>query len=127
MKKDYTNAEFGKDLKKSFTKKKKTSMASPFKPMKVFNPKVTMGVGNNVGTPKAGGTTQALMNSAQAGSKVLFKKDKKSKEKKSKMKGTKKKVSHVLQESSMCKECKTSHVKGKHSKAVHKKSPGIGK
>lgn len=106
-----------KSKTKSSGKKKKSSMASPFKPVKVFNPKINTGVGNNVGTPKMGGTTQAQMNSAQANSKVLMKKNKKSKEKSAKKKTSekKKKVSHVLQETSMCKECKTSHPKGKHS------------
>lgn len=173
--KTYSNGDFSKDLKRAHmkpAKKRKTAMVSPFKPVKVFTPKA--GVGNNVGSPTMGGTTQSQMNSAMNSSKVLMKKNKKSKAKgskkktsgkkrktsfngfdnengtsafdnnkdlgymdhttpaltegqmstmkikSSKKKGAKKKVSHVLQESSMCKECKTSHKPGKHS--VKKKS-----
>lgn len=44
------------------------------------------------------------------------------KNKASKKKGTKKKVSHVLQETSMCKKCKTSHKPN-----MHKTSGGVKK
>lgn len=146
MKKPYTNADFGKDLKKSFekgSKKKKMSMPKFGNGVRAFGgPKAA---GNPTAASFAakaqgqnlpqGGTTQAQMNSAQANAKVLMKRNKKSKAKSSKKKvsgkkrkfsgfdnekGTKKKVSHVLQESSMCKACETSHKPGKHS--VKKKS-----
>lgn len=128
--KPYTTGDFGRDLKKAHikpSKKKKTAMPMVRKVM----------------TP-AGGTTQKLMNSAISKARVvgappfkgaapaamnaqnpawantpnaMAKKSKKMKEKSSKKKSSKKeKVSHVLQESSMCKECKTSHPKGKHMK-----------
>lgn len=124
-----------KATKKKSSKKKKMSMPTFGNGSKSFGsakptnaiksvlrmmPKAPMANMDRIGTPQPGGTTQALMDSAQNNSKVLFKKGKKSKEKKNKMKGTKNKVSHVLQESSMCKACKTSHKPGKHS--VKKKS-----
>lgn len=119
-----------KGAKKKMGKKKKTAMpmvGKAIKSMPRMQPKM-----------QAGGTTQKLMDSAMNKSKVLgapalpkgapvpdamnaqnpqwanmAKKSKKSKKKSSK----KEKVSHVLQETSMCKECKTSHPKGKHMKA----------
>lgn len=113
--KHYSNGDFAKDLKNSY---KKPAKKSASKKKSALSP--------------MGGTTQKLMNSAMSKTKVLgtpmpmgnkmpaalnTPNPSWVKQKKAKAKSTKKKVSHVLQESSMCKQCKTSHPMGKHMKA----------
>lgn len=115
--KNYSTGDFAKDLKNSYKKPAKKSSTKKKSAMSSM-----------------GGTTQKLMNSAMGKAKVLgtpapmgtkmpvalnapnpsWVKQKKSKNK----------VSHVFQKSTMCKECKTSHPKGKHMKTsgVKKKS-----
>lgn len=141
-KKEYTTGDFSKDLKRAYQKpapkkKRKVSgtvsgraMARSLYPNGPFGPgggnaRATAGAaypigGNSRSGGKMGGQgTVDISDKQLANTGQWNKKSKKSKEKKTKEKGGKKKVSHVLQESSMCKMCKTSHKAGMHKKAKH--------
>lgn len=95
-----SNKEFAEDMKKAFKGKKKKS-SNPLDALM------------NVPRGKKKQPMQMPMQNQMAQApQVQQPMMKKSKTKSS----TKKKVSHVLQESSKCKMCKTSHPAGKHSK-----------
>ncbi len=112
---NYSNKDFGSDLKKAYKKSAKKTA----KKKKIAMPSARV-------KPLFGGATQAGMNSAMANAKVIgaparagmampnnanpsWVKQKKNKNSK------KMKVSHVEQKKSMCKMCKTSHAAGKHT------------
>lgn len=144
--KHYSNGDFAKDLKNSYKKPAKKSSVKKkdasyglsktggayVRNYKGFGkpdsgPTIAKAMANGSGTFEPGpGGGQYNVNPALAPKSpttatpgnVAAKRSKKSKAKSSKKeKSTKKKVSNVLQKSSMCKECKTSHPKGKHMKA----------
>lgn len=98
---DTSNKEFAADMGKAFKHKKKKS-SNPLDALMPAKKKRPMMSPIQTPMAQAAVSPQPMM-------------------KKSKGKKTKKKVSHVLQESSMCKKCKTSHKPGMH-KDVKKKS-----
>lgn len=141
--KHYTNGDFAKDLKNSYKKPAKKSSVKKkdasyglskkggayVRNYKGFGkpdsgPTIAKAMANGTGTFEPSSTGGQYNVNPAASSMPMkgnpaAKSSKKGKTKSvKKEKNTKKKVSNVLQKGSMCKECKTSHIKGKHMKAT---------